>query len=433
VGLDLRTNEIKRLLDKWPTTSFAWAPDSKHIAASPTAYYDADSPLVALDVRTGDITDLGVKGAEPSWSPDGAFIAYTSGPRRLRTRNGGRFDGAGVYRPLFCLELDTGQVRQLTRRGEGTLSPRWSPDGTSIAYLHGPPAGVRNSREREKAPVELRLVSRGGGLPKVLYRAQDTRTGQYPVWHPDFEWLPDGKNLLFLGPEAFVVVAADGSGAKRTVAVDIQASPLSETEMKDTEALVKTLREIRWEMSPQVWAAFFDGDLQTGKRIENEIAETYRGLPSRYPAAGLLQAECDLRAERAFAAASITPAENERAQADSRLFYIVFLLGRYLQQEGRRYPPSLEALREWAMTYEWGLNQIKNTDKERKWRIFHVPGAPGGWDDVSFDYAPPDEERGTPPMLEYRYLADVILRVDLTRPAYDEPGFMSAPITAVPK
>ncbi len=424
--LEFATGQIRRVLGAWPTSGFAWAPDSKHVVVSASQQYDADSALVVVNALSGEVTDLGVKGAEPSWSPDGTLIAYTSGPPDLRPEDRGFFRGIGAYRPLYCLELSSGRVTRLTRRGERGLNPRWSPDGTRVAYLHGPPAGVRSSRDREKAPVQLCVISPGQPRSQVLYRAVGLKS-------PRFEWLPDGESLAVMTRDSLVVVAADGSGVRHSVSLTAEASPLPEAELKDTRAVADVLRKMRTGTDPEELDVMWRGDLERHRQTAMRTADTLRALPAHYPQAGLIQEDCDFAASFAAKAASISAQEYQREQAGMRLDYIVFLLGRYYDTEGKRYPPDLATLREWALSHEWGMNMLRSTDKEYVRGLFHVPGAPGGWDDVSFVYEPPDPEHGKPGVLEYRHLPDVVIRADLAHTARDEPGFLSAHIEAVPK
>jgi Tol biopolymer transport system component len=60
--------------------------------------------------------------ADPTWSPDGKSIAYSS------DRNGGLPE-------LFIRDLATGKDRQIVNMDTQPLGAAWSPDGTKIAFL----------------------------------------------------------------------------------------------------------------------------------------------------------------------------------------------------------------------------------------------------------------------------------------------------------
>ena len=80
--------------------------------------------LFRLPVTGGSATQLTFGpyyDSEPTFSPDGAKIAFVS------NRDGS--DGN-----VFTLEISTGKVSQVTHEYQ-TGAPTWSPDGKSIAYI----------------------------------------------------------------------------------------------------------------------------------------------------------------------------------------------------------------------------------------------------------------------------------------------------------
>src|SRR5215212_5850623 len=73
------------------------------------------------------------KDSQPRWSPDGSALAFTSG----------RADKAQVY--VMRLGVPGGDPRALTSMPNGASSPAWSPDGAWIAFAAG-----LNAEERAK-------------------------------------------------------------------------------------------------------------------------------------------------------------------------------------------------------------------------------------------------------------------------------------------
>ncbi|NUQ12061.1 MAG: PD40 domain-containing protein, partial [Gemmatimonadaceae bacterium] len=61
--------------------------------------------------------------AEPAWSPDGRFLAWSS-------------DRGGQLLDLWIRDMSTGQVRQLTRTAGSAMGASWSPDGRQLAFLN---------------------------------------------------------------------------------------------------------------------------------------------------------------------------------------------------------------------------------------------------------------------------------------------------------
>ncbi|MBO0789986.1 MAG: PD40 domain-containing protein, partial [Ktedonobacteraceae bacterium] len=72
---------------------------------------------------------------QPRWSPDGSRLAFVS------TRHEGKPQ-------LFLIEVAGGEARRLTSVADGANSPLWSPDGKQICYASTP------ETDRQKVPQE---------------------------------------------------------------------------------------------------------------------------------------------------------------------------------------------------------------------------------------------------------------------------------------
>ncbi len=90
-----------------------------------------DGELIHLDLDTpfwGGYWDA----ADPAWSPDGRWIAYSRLP-------GSTINGKTPYVPLWVMRSDGTGERSLhrwkKRWGDCELEASWSPDGSSIAYI----------------------------------------------------------------------------------------------------------------------------------------------------------------------------------------------------------------------------------------------------------------------------------------------------------
>ncbi len=116
----------------------------------------------------------------PVWSPDGKQIAFVSN----RTAEPDRNENSDIW---IMDARPAAPARQPTTWTGPDNSPRWSPDGKSIAYLQ--------STSPEKYMMYdqsiLATVSAGGGTPRLLTQALDR-----PV--SNIAWEKDGSGMVFL-------------------------------------------------------------------------------------------------------------------------------------------------------------------------------------------------------------------------------------------
>lgn len=131
----------------------------------------------------------------PTWSPDGAEIAFTS-----ITQTG----GDDTINQIFIMNADgTGMTKLFNNPGHH-YHPTWSPYGTQIAFtsdLHNPGAYT---------PNEIYVVNAdGSGSPINLTNSSGTHDDQP-------SWSPDGTKIAFVswvGNNAEIfVMNSDGSG-----------------------------------------------------------------------------------------------------------------------------------------------------------------------------------------------------------------------------
>jgi len=150
----------------------ALSPDSNLIAYSSDRGLDGEQDLYVRQVAGGQPVRLTFDGAgntAPDFSPDGARILFQS------NRNGG-----GIYE----VPALGGEARLVARRG---LNPKYSPDGSQVAYWVGVP-GVNSAVPGSGA---VWVVPVTDGNPRRI--GAHFSAARQPIW------LPDGKHLLFVG------------------------------------------------------------------------------------------------------------------------------------------------------------------------------------------------------------------------------------------
>jgi serine/threonine protein kinase len=117
------------------------------------------------------LTDHPADDWYPSISPDQSKVVFRS-----------ERDGGGIY----LVDVQTRQVQKIV---DGGYSPRFSPDGSLIAYFVVPASG-------DPERCQIALTSPDGRSTRPLHPdfcVSYTAQGQLPVWSPD------GKHIIFRG------------------------------------------------------------------------------------------------------------------------------------------------------------------------------------------------------------------------------------------
>jgi dipeptidyl aminopeptidase/acylaminoacyl peptidase len=119
--------------------ALTWNPRGDEVAflsnhePDPDANNNSDIFAVDMNGRVRQLTDTRGCEYEPSWSPDGKWIAYTATKRDVTT-----IDSVAEDAHVWVIDAGGGAGRELTAaQDRRARSPRWSQDSRSIFFLAG--------------------------------------------------------------------------------------------------------------------------------------------------------------------------------------------------------------------------------------------------------------------------------------------------------
>lgn len=197
--------------------------------------------IYVYDVENGELTQLtetASRSVEPSWSPDGQRIAFsTAGP-----------SGRGLE--LYVMNADGSNPQPLTADGAFAVGADWCPDGTRIAFhsnrtgdfevyvINSDGSGMTNLTSNPSADFMPNWSPDGQSIVFVSTRAgafnlfrmnadgtdvQQLTTGTSDSYYP--RWSPDGQYILFTrqdpdSVERIYIMPAEGAEPEPLTGLD---------------------------------------------------------------------------------------------------------------------------------------------------------------------------------------------------------------------
>ena len=146
-----------------------------------SSHRDGNSEIYVMDADGGNLrrlTNNPTGDGNPSWSPDGKRIVFTSD-------RDGHFMNRIPTTEIYVMDADGRNQQNLTNNLSDDSSPSWSPDGKRIAF---------DSNREGRFNWEIYVIDAdGGNLQRITNNPDDDGwpDDRYPSWSPD------GKRIVF--------------------------------------------------------------------------------------------------------------------------------------------------------------------------------------------------------------------------------------------
>ncbi len=159
--------------------------------------YDAELVLVDVASRSQKVLSRR-RVSSPRWSPSGSSLAFLS-----------PVDGKSQ---IFVIPVDGGEAIQVSKAPTGVGSYAWRPDGSGLAYVCEEDAPKREGEERHNRsfeadvnylltetprPYHLWLVPAAGGEARRLTSGTWSVAAGLAGGVPEPSWSPDGTSIVF--------------------------------------------------------------------------------------------------------------------------------------------------------------------------------------------------------------------------------------------
>jgi tricorn protease len=194
VKIDIAADDPDNVLE---TLTFNGEADGYHLSPSgKRAVISIHGELFSIATEKGEIRRLtqtpGARDVQPTWSPDGKWIAFIS-------------DKSGTEEVWLCDERG-GQMKQVSQGDSIKGQIRWSPDAKALLYTSANKL-VRYNLDTEKSVNLIAAAARtsSGGMPIIN-----------PQWSPDGKWIAFTRSDATFLPHVYVMPAEGGKERRIT-------------------------------------------------------------------------------------------------------------------------------------------------------------------------------------------------------------------------
>jgi dipeptidyl aminopeptidase/acylaminoacyl peptidase len=208
----------------------AWAPNSKDLAFVSDAAGSAQVYLVSGDNKPRQLTHVKGDIADLRWSPDGKQIAFlhiagggAGGPLAAVPAQTGVIGSGFENQRLLTVNVSDGTVRPVTTADLNIYEYSWSPDSAKFAAIAAPGPADNNWWI-----ARLYTVDAASGKMTETYQPPAGQQIAVPRWSPDGTRIAFIGGLMsdegFLGGDIFAVAATGGTAKNLTPNIKISPS-----------------------------------------------------------------------------------------------------------------------------------------------------------------------------------------------------------------